>query len=115
MLTGIQHRILKAIASGEPNGRNGKAYEKDSKLEILLGREFLSRISGKTVIDFGCGEGSEAIEMARKGAKRVVGIDIREDVLQTARQNAMAAGLSETCEFTSSTNEVADTIVSIDA
>jgi SAM-dependent methyltransferase len=92
-----------------------KAYEGKSKLEALLGRQFLNGISGKSIIDFGCGDGSEAVELARKGASRVIGIDIRESVLQSARQKAFEEGLAETCQFASSTNERADIIVSIDA
>ena len=53
--------------------------------------------------------------MARKGAKRVIGIDIREDVLQAARQRAVSAGVQNTCLFVSSTKELADIVVSLDA
>ncbi len=53
--------------------------------------------------------------MAQKGAKRVIGIDIREDVLQTARQKALTAGVQKTCLFASSTKELAEIVVSIDA
>ena len=80
-----------------------------------MGDEFLSKISGKTIVDFGCGEGVEAVEMAQKGAKRVIGIDIREDVLQTGRQRAFTAGVQNTCVFASSTKELAEIVVSIDA
>jgi SAM-dependent methyltransferase len=53
--------------------------------------------------------------MARKGARRVIGIDIREDLLQTARQKALTAGVQDTCLFASSTSELADLVVSVDA
>jgi SAM-dependent methyltransferase len=53
--------------------------------------------------------------MAGRGAKRVIGIDIREDVLQAARQNAVAKGVQETCLFACSTKELADIVVSVDA
>jgi len=81
----------------------------------LLGPEFLRKISGETVIDFGCGEGVEAVELARSGAKRVIGLDIREDVLEIARRRATSAGVGDICVFTPSTDELADTIASIDA
>ena len=115
MLTSIQYRVLQRIFPRNPDWGSRSAYEGKSKLEILLGDEFLSNISGKTVIDFGCGEGFEAIEMAQRGAKRVLGIDIRGDVLQTARQKALVAGVQDTCLFTSSTKELAEIIVSMDA
>ena len=53
--------------------------------------------------------------MAGRGAKLVIGIDIREDVLQAARQKALSAGVQDTCLFVSSTNEIADIVVSLDA
>lgn len=115
MWTNIQYRILKRISPGSPDCCTGSVYEGKSKLAILLGDEFLSKISGKTIVDFGCGEGVEAVEMAQRGAQRVIGIDIREDVLQTARQKALTAGVQNTCLFASSTKELAEIVVSIDA
>lgn len=80
-----------------------------------MGEAFFRSIQGKTVVDFGCGEGTEAIEMARKGAAKVMGIDIREDVLSIARQKAGAAGVQDRCSFGTSASELADIIVSLDA
>jgi SAM-dependent methyltransferase len=115
MLDDIQYRILKRIRPGNSDCCSGSAYEGKSKLTILLGSEFLSKISGKIVVDFGCGEGEETVEMAQKGAKKVIGIDIREEVLQEARRKAVTAGVQETCVFASLTNELAEIVVSIDA
>jgi len=80
-----------------------------------MGDEFFAKIAGKIVVDFGCGEGAEAVAMARSGAKRVIGIDIREDVLQAARQRAVSADVQNTCLFVHSTRELADIVVSVDA
>src|SRR5277367_3093469 len=99
MLTNVQYRILKKLSPGAPECCSGGAYEGKSKLEILMGREFLSRIPGKIVIDFGCGEGADAIEMANRGARKVIGVDIREDVLQSARQRAQSASVENLCDF----------------
>jgi len=115
MLTNIQYRILKKISPGDPDCCSGRAYEGKSKLAVLLGDELFAKIRGKVVIDFGCGEGADAVEMAEKGAKRVIGIDIREGVLATARQKAIAAGIQKTCVFESVTHERADIVVSVDA
>jgi 2-polyprenyl-3-methyl-5-hydroxy-6-metoxy-1,4-benzoquinol methylase len=108
MLTGIQYRILKRISPGAPDCCNGCFYAGKPKLAVLMGDEFFTRIAGKVIIDFGCGEGADAVEVAGRGAKRVIGIDIREDVLQAARQKALSAGVQDTCLFVSSTNELAD-------
>jgi SAM-dependent methyltransferase len=80
-----------------------------------MGDDIFARIAGKVIVEFGCGEGTDAVEMAARGATRVIGIDIREDILQVARQKAISAGVENTCVFVSSTNEVADLIVSMDA
>lgn len=115
VLTAIQYRILKSLSPGAPNCCSGRFYEGKSKLLVLLGADFFSRIAGKVVIDFGCGEGSQAVEIAKKGAKRVTGIDICEHALQAARQKALNAGVHDTCLFASSTTERADVVVSVDA
>jgi SAM-dependent methyltransferase len=115
VLTNIQYRILRRISAGAPAHDEGCVYEGKSKLAALMGDEFFAKIAGKVVIDFGCGEGTEAVEMAERGAKRVIGIDIREEVLQAARQRAVEASVQGACVFESSTEERADIVVSLDA
>ncbi len=115
LLTDLQYKILKRISPGEPDVCSGAAYAGKSKLAILLGSDLFDRISGKVVIDFGCGTGGDAVEMARKGAGRVIGLDIREDFLATARQKARDAGVDGVCAFTSQTTERADFVISLDA
>jgi len=115
MLTDLQYRILRRISPGAPDCCDASAYEGKSKLAILMGDGFFTRIAGKAVIDFGCGEGDDAVEMARNGAKRVIGIDIRESVLEVARQKARTAGVGDLCLFATSTKELADVVVSVDA
>lgn len=44
-------------------------------------------LSGKTVLDVGCGHGALSIDAARRGAKKVVGIDIDGDRIAFARIN----------------------------
>jgi SAM-dependent methyltransferase len=114
MLTNAQVRILKAISPGNPSTGKGCAYDGKSKLVTLLGADFFARIAGKVVVDFGCGEGAESIEMARNGAAQVIGLDIRESVLQKARLAAVRAGV-QNCVFTGSTDALADVIVTVDA
>lgn len=116
VLDSLQYHILRSIVPPKSKGDRPSSYGgQKSKLSILMGGAFFSSIAGKTVVDFGCGEGAEAIEMARKGAARVIGIDIREDVLNIARKNAEAAGVQDRCVFGTSATELADVIVSLDA
>lgn len=69
-----------------------------------------------TIVDFGCGYGDGAIEMAKCGIGRVVGVDIREDVLAEAKGKALAVGVGEVCEFVRQFKPgAADVIISMDA
>jgi SAM-dependent methyltransferase len=115
MLTDLQYRILKKISPTGPADSDGSFYEGKSRLTVLMGNEIFNKLAGKVVIDFGCGEGTDAVEMAERGARRVIGIDIREDVLGPARQKALSAGVQNNCLFVSATQELADIIVSVDA
>ena len=75
----IGYRILKRISPiGDGSSMDGSAYADKSKLETLLGPRIWAEIADKVVIDFGCGEGAEAIEMARRGARRVIRVDIQD-------------------------------------
>ena len=49
-------------------------------------------LRGKTVLDIGCNGGFYSIEMKRRGADRVVGIDHDEDYLRQARFAAQVSG-----------------------
>jgi tRNA (mo5U34)-methyltransferase len=51
-----------------------------------------SDLSGKTVLDIGCNAGFYSLEMKRRGAERVVGIDIDEHYLAQARFAAAVVG-----------------------
>lgn len=51
-------------------------------------------LRGKTVLDIGCNGGFYSIEMKRRGADRVLGIDFDEDYLAQARFAAEVSGLN---------------------
>ena len=50
-------------------------------------------LSGSTVLDIGCNAGFYALEMKRRGAKRVIGIDTEEEYLAQGRFAAEVSGL----------------------
>ena len=54
---------------------------------------------GKTILDVGCGTGNLGILLAKSGATRVVGIDIDEERVQTARRLAKEYGVADRVEF----------------
>lgn len=52
-------------------------------------------LSGKTVIDFGCGSGILAIAAIKLGAQRVIGIDIDPQALIASKDNAERNGVAD--------------------
>ena len=112
----LGYRLLTRICpTGETGYMTGEAYRNKSKLLTILGAGVVDRVRGKVVIDFGCGPGAEAIELARFGARRVIGVDIREKWLKMARDAAQEAGVSDTCTFCTTPTERADVIISLDS
>jgi tRNA (mo5U34)-methyltransferase len=55
--------------------------------------EIAADLSGKTVLDIGCNAGFYALEMKRRGAARVLGIDSDDAYLDQARFAATVSGL----------------------
>ncbi|SFN27399.1 ribosomal protein L11 methyltransferase [Izhakiella capsodis] len=51
-------------------------------------------LTGKTVIDFGCGSGILAIAALKLGAAQAIGIDIDPQAIQASRDNAQRNGVS---------------------
>jgi len=90
------------------------AYLGRSKLEVLMGGAIWDQIRGRTVLDLGCGYGLEAIEMVEHGANRVIGVDLDEERIASARQHAIDHGVTDRCVFTRESRERVDAIVSLD-
>ncbi|HKH11962.1 MAG TPA: class I SAM-dependent methyltransferase [Rubrobacter sp.] len=56
-------------------------------------------VTGKTVLDVGCGSGVYSVDFARRGARRVVGVDFSENMLALARREAEQHRVADRCEF----------------
>lgn len=114
----IGFRFLKTIAAHHAASLSDgtpAAYANKSKLEVLLGPTVWDEVRGREVLDFGCGPGIEAVDIAERGARHVVGLDIREKWLMQARARAAAAGVSDRCTFATRWRERVDVIVSLDS
>ena len=61
---------------------------------------FMESIIGKSILDFGCGHGYQAVAMAKNGAHYVLGIDINQKFLNDGRESAKIEGLEQKVEFT---------------
>ncbi|EJY0697604.1 TPA: 50S ribosomal protein L11 methyltransferase [Vibrio parahaemolyticus] len=72
-------------------------------------------LSGKTVIDFGCGSGILAIAAIKLGAEKVIGIDIDPQALLASKDNAERNGVAEKLEVYLPQNQpeglIADVVV----
>jgi SAM-dependent methyltransferase len=112
----LGYRVLRRISiDGKTTYMDSSAYKGRSKLEAVLGPNIWEQIKGRTVIDFGCGQGNEVIEMAQRGAARVIGLDTQLDYLAMGRAASEEARVGGQCQFTTDTKEKAEVIVSIDA
>ena len=56
-------------------------------------------VERKKILDIGCGSGRFCIPLALNGARRVVGIDFAENMIQLARDIATESGVKEKCTF----------------
>ena len=83
-------RLSRKPGSSEYAGATLK-YTVDNALAFPLKTipNLLDYVKDKTVLDYGCGPGFQAVALARQAAKSVVGVDINETWLE--RANALAA------------------------
>jgi SAM-dependent methyltransferase len=100
------------VPAGEGNPYKERGV---SKLESLFGERIFDELAGKTVLDFGSGDGENCIELAERGVGRAIGLEIREPLIERARQEAQRRGVSATCHFVTHTDERADVVLSTDA
>lgn len=109
------YKLLRKMVKVSPGNDITTAYDGVSKMEVLFGADIWRELADKTVVDFGCEAGIEAIDMAQHGVRRVIGLDIREEPLKAAREAAKKAGVASACVFTTKTDEKVDVVVSLDA
>lgn len=56
-------------------------------------------LTGKTVVDFGCGSGILSLAALKLGAEKVIGIDIDPQALQASKENAKRNGCEDRLEL----------------
>jgi len=112
----VEFRVLRRLFPADPNRLSGEYYAGRSKLKVHLGEDIFERLRGKTVVDFGCGQGHQTIEIAQQGAALSIGVDVREELLVAAGEKA--AGVPNATFLNSTrlgTTQFADFVLSIDA
>ena len=78
-----------------PYGKRDRAYQSidgnpgtrdmEHRYEVI---QFPKSFDGETVIDFGCSAGAICLDAKKRGAKRAVGLDYKEETIQVAKSLA---------------------------
>lgn len=63
-----------------------KAIEEGNRASENAMRALLPSLEGKSVLDIGCGEGTDAVFYLQSGAVRVAGVDASKELLEKAKQ-----------------------------
>lgn len=87
----VTERFL-TILSWDPYKQINPNYDKNKSIENSL-THFVNAFEGfslthflnKSVLDFGCGQGHQAVAISLAGTKRVLGIDINDLCIEKAR------------------------------
>lgn len=84
--------------------------ETEALVQLLLDDEQLGRVQAPVVLDYGTGTGCIALSVAKEMPNaRVIAVDVSDDALSLARENAAALGLESRVGFVNvSTVDLAD-------
>jgi len=74
-------------------------FRKDMYERFVFTLEHCEPIKGRTFLDVGCGNALYSLELARKGAAKVVGIDISEVMIGLCKQSSENENLTDVCTF----------------
>jgi SAM-dependent methyltransferase len=64
-------------------------------LDLILGEG----AKNKTVVDLGCGAGGFSVELLKKGAASIIGVDLSPKMVEAASKLALADGLEDRAKF----------------
>lgn len=76
-----------------------KTIRASVRIRFELAFEILGDLSGKTVLDIGCGSGRYMFEAVKRGASRVTGLDAASGALDLAAKIAKELNVSDRVEF----------------
>ena len=74
-------------------------FRKDMYERYVFTIKHCEPIKDRTFLDVGCGNGLYSLELARKGARRVLGIDIAEVMVGLCKEASKKENLDTVCEF----------------
>ena len=76
-----------------------KIFRQDMYDRFVFTIENCEPVSGRTFLDVGCGNGLYSVELGRRGAGHVTGLDIAEVMVERCRRSAEKEGLSDRLTF----------------
>ena len=76
-----------------------KIFRKDMYERFAFTIKHCEPIKGRTFLDVGCGNALYSLELVRKGAAKVVGIDISEVMIGLCKQSCEQHDLTDRCTF----------------
>jgi 2-polyprenyl-3-methyl-5-hydroxy-6-metoxy-1,4-benzoquinol methylase len=74
-------------------------FRKDMYERYLFTIKHCEPIQGRAFLDVGCGNGLYSLELARRGARKVLGLDISEVMIELCNGSSNREGLGDKCEF----------------
>jgi len=95
----LSNKYIEKNQEFEQHFSNMKFYSVTQTSFAYRDKTLFKNIKGATALDYCCGNGEVAIEMARQGASRVVGIDISPVAIENAKELAREQGVKDRCEF----------------
>lgn len=76
-----------------------RVFRKDMYERFVFTIKNCEPVAGRSFLDVGCGNGLYSVELAKKGAGRVVGLDISPVMISRCQQSARKEGLEEQLTF----------------
>jgi ubiquinone/menaquinone biosynthesis C-methylase UbiE len=84
---------------GERQQKVSKFYKITQTIQQVRKKMLLSDSKNARVLEYGCGTGSYAFELAKSGAESVIGIDISPVAIKIAEQEAKTRGVDDKTSF----------------
>ncbi len=95
----LEKQYVEGKGEFERNFSNMKFYSVTRSSVACRDMLLFKDIAGSIALDYCCGNGEVAVEMAKRGAGKVIGIDISAVAIENARRLAEAQGVGKICEF----------------
>jgi len=74
-------------------------FRKDIRKRFIFAMREVGDVSGKTVLDVGCGPGKYCVALAKKGALCVTGLDFSENMIKLSQDLARSRAVADVCKF----------------